>query len=133
MAVRPREPFGNMRFRLEIERMEEGGAVEAILPEARWDSTAGGRRSAHYGPLVLRRGVTRSREWFEWWNQARRAKPDPKRNVVVVLLDAEGEDVHHWHFARCEPLAYQLSPLHALGNLPLIETLELRVGGFTLE
>ena len=53
-----REPFGNMRFRLEIEGLRETGAVEVIFPEARL--TAGPRRSrvVQYGTLTIRRGVT---------------------------------------------------------------------------
>jgi phage tail-like protein len=125
-----REPFRNMRFRLDIEGMRETGAVEVIFPEAR--IAAGPRRSqaVRYGTLVIRRGVTRSQEWFEWWDRGRKSKAAAKRTIAVTLLDERGDDVHRWTFAGAEPQAYLLSSLNALGNAPLIETLELRVAGF---
>jgi len=125
-----REPFGNMRFRLEIEGLRETGAVEVIFPEARL--TVGPRRSrvVQYGTLIIRRGVTRSQEWYEWWNRARTSKTSSKRTVGVVLMDERGASVHRWTFVDAEPRGYLLSSLNALGNAPLFETLELTVGGF---
>lgn len=125
-----REPFGNMHFRLEIEGMSDTGAVEVIFPEARF--AVGPRRSrvVQYGTLILRRGVTRSTEWHDWWDSARQPGRPPRRGVGVALLDPAGVDARRWTFAGCEPLAYLLSPLDALGHAPLIETLELTVGGF---
>lgn len=125
-----RVPFGNMRFRLEIEGMRERSVVEVIFPEARL--TAGPRRSriVQYGTLTVRRGVTRSAEWYEWWDQCRTSKSSAKRTVAVVLLDERGADVHRWTFAGAQPLGYLLSNLNALGNAPLIESLEMTVEGF---
>ena len=130
MGNTDREPFGNMRFRLEIEGLRETGAVEVIFPEARL--TAGPRRSrvVQFGTLVIRRGVTRSQEWYEWWNRARTSKTSSKRTVTVVLMDERGASVHRWNFVDAEPRGYLLSSLNALGNAPLFETLELTVRGF---
>ena len=127
-----REPFGSMHFRIEIEGLPETGAVEVIFPEARIATSSNRKRSVQYGSLVLRRGVTRSRDWYEWWDLSRRARTRRKRAVAVILLDAQGADVHRWTFDDCEPLGYSLSSLDAMGNAPLIETLELTVGGFGL-
>ncbi len=127
-----REPFGNMHFRIEVEGLPQTGAVEVIFPEARIAKATNRKRSVQYGTLVLRRGVTRSRDWYDWWDHARKARARRKRAVAVILLDAQGADVHRWTFDDSEPLAYGLSNLHAMGNAPLIETLELSVGGFGL-
>ncbi len=43
MRSAQREPFGNMRFRVEIEGLQETGASEVIFPEARL--AAGPRKS----------------------------------------------------------------------------------------
>jgi phage tail-like protein len=125
-----REPFGNMRFRVAIEGLQESGATEVIFPEARM--AAGPQRSGRvrYGTLILRRGVTRSQEWYEWWNHARTAKTLRTRTVAVVLIDERGADVQQWTFHNTRPYGYLLSNLNALGNEPLIETLELAIGGF---
>ena len=125
-----REPFGNMRFRLEIEGLRETGAVEVIFPEARLATGPRRSRIVQYGTLIIRRGVTRSHEWYEWWDRARTSRTSLKRTVVVVLMDERGADVHRWTFDDAEPRAYLLSSLNALGNAPLFETLELAIGGF---
>jgi len=126
----PRLPLGNMRFRLEIEGLPGSGAVEVIFPEAR---LAGGRRKAgavQYGSLIVKRGLTVSRDWYDWWDAARRGKRPPKKTARVTLLDAAGADAGGWLFRDATPVTYQLSPLNALGNEPVIETLELAVGHF---
>ncbi len=130
MGDTEREPFGNMRFRLEIEGLRETGAVEVIFPEARLATGPRRSRVVQYGTLIIRRGVTRSREWYEWWDQARTSRISSKRTVAVVLMDERGASVHRWTFDKAEPRGYLLSSLNALGNAPLLETLELTVRGF---
>ncbi len=120
MRASEREPFGNMRSRLEIEGLHETGAVKVIFPEARLATGPRQSRVVRYGMLTLRRGVTRSQEWYEWWNQARASrKPLAKRAVTVVLIDECGADVNRWTFDNARPSSYLLSPLNALGNEPL--------------
>ena len=130
------EAFGQMRFRIGIEGLDEAGACEVVFPEARIvgePGTEGASRSVRYGTLLLRRGVTRSRSWYDWWDQARTAEAPPApRTIVVSLLDASQQAVHRWKFERALPLAYALSPLDALGQGVLVETLELAVADFVL-
>ena len=47
-----------------------------------------------------------------------------------TLMDRLNDDVNRFTFLDAEPVAYVVSPLNALGSAPLIETLELSVGGF---
>ena len=122
-------PFGNMRFRVEIEGVPGGGAVEVIFPEARL-APKGRRGGVQYGPLIVRRGLTLSGSWYEWWDAARRGKRPPTRAVRVTLLRADGSDAGGWLFRDAAPVAYHLSPLNALGNEAVIETLELSVRHF---
>ncbi|MDQ3445897.1 MAG: phage tail protein [Pseudomonadota bacterium] len=77
-----REPLGNMRFRVEIEGLQETGASEVIFPEARLAAGPRQSRLVRYGTLTLRRGVTRSQEWYEWWDQARTTRTLRKRAVT---------------------------------------------------
>jgi phage tail-like protein len=121
-------PFGNMRFGVEIEGVPETGAVEVIFPEAR--RARGRKGGVQYGPLIIRRGLTSSASWYEWWDAARSGKRPPKRSVRVTLLHADGSDASGWLFGNATPVAYHLSPLNALGNEPVIETLELSVQSF---
>jgi phage tail-like protein len=132
MSTNRRDPFVNARFRVEIDGLAHTGATEIIFPEARIVSEPRKPRIVQYGLLVLRRGMTRSADWYDWWDRARTsANPDP-RNISVVLMDASRADVTRWMFSAAVPSAYSVSPLNALGNQPLIETLELSVGGLAI-
>ncbi|HJQ59122.1 MAG TPA: phage tail protein [Vineibacter sp.] len=122
----PPTPLGNMHFRLEIDGIAGGGAVEIILPEARIAPT----RRVRYGPLIVRRGLTLARDWYEWWDAARRGRRPPRRSLRIVLLDSAGGDTAVWMYRDALPVAYHLSPLNALGNEAVLETLELSVGNF---
>jgi len=125
-----RQPFTNMRFRIEVEGMERTGAVEAILPDARIVIGPRKRLTTQYGTLTLRRGLTQASEWYEWWNRARTSTRAIEREVLVVLLDERGSDAIRWTYTAATPVGYLVSHLNALGNEPLIESLELRVGRF---
>ena len=50
--------------------------------------------------------------------------------MLVVLLNERGSDAIRWTYTAATPVGYLVSNLNALGNEPLIESLELRVGGF---
>jgi phage tail-like protein len=119
-----------MRFRVEIEGLRGTGALEVILPEGRIVATPGRPGAVQYGPLIVKRGLTDSRDWYTWWDATRRARRPPARAVRVTLLDEAGAEAGGWRFTGAVPVAYQLAPLHALGHEPLVETLELAVAHF---
>jgi hypothetical protein len=126
-------PFTNLRFAVGIEGLESTRAVEVVFPTARIVSLPRKRRAVQFDSLVIRRGLTRSTEWYEWWNQARRsARAIPQRLVTVVLQNASGAEGVRWFFPDSVPLNYSLSPLNALVGAAVIESLELQVGGFEL-
>jgi phage tail-like protein len=50
--------------------------------------------------------------------------------VRVVLLDERGADAVAWTLRGAMPIGYAVSNLNALGNEPVIESLELRVKSF---
>ena len=127
----PRLPLGNMRFAVEIEGVPGSGALEVIFPEARILGRPAG--AVQYGRLIVKRGLTPSPDWYDWWDAARRGKRPPKKTVRVTMLDAAGAETAGWLFRDTAPVAYQLSPLHALGNEPVIESLELSVGDFAAQ
>jgi phage tail-like protein len=86
-----------------------------------------------FDSLVIRRGLTRSTEWYDWWDQTRRsARAIPRRLVTVVLQNADGAEGTRWLFPNSVPVNYSLSPLNALVGAAVIESLDLQVGGFEL-
>ena len=90
-----------MRFRLEIDGLPESGALEVIFPEARLAPRARKAGAAQYGALIVKRGLTASRDWYGWWDAARREKQAPRRAVRVTLLDGGGAAAAAWLFERC--------------------------------
>jgi hypothetical protein len=128
----PRQPLLNARFRIEIEGLSGTAATEVIFPEARIVGLRGKARTVQYGSLTIRRGMTASSDWYQWWDRARRSPAAARKDVSVVVMDSLRADAARWTFAKAVPSAYSVSSLNALGSEPLIETLELSVGGLTM-
>jgi phage tail-like protein len=127
------QPFTSVRFAVGIEGLESTRAVEVVFPTARIVSSPRKRRAVQFDTLVIRRGLTPSTEWYDWWNQARRStRAIPRRQVTVVLQNSSGAEGMRWLFPDSVPLNYSLSPLNALVGAAVIESLELQVGGFEL-
>lgn len=133
VAAPPSEPFTNLRFAVGIEGLQETRAVEVVFPAARIVAAPRQQRRVEFEAMLLRRGLTASTEWYDWWNAARRAtRVAPKRRVTVVLQRNNGSEGVRWFFPDCVPVSYALSPLNALAGAAVIESLELQVGGFEL-
>ena len=133
-TVAPAElPFTNLRFAVGIEGLDSTRAVEVVFPTARIVSLPRKRRTVQLDTLMIRRGLTRSTEWYDWWDEARRStRAVLRRRVTIVLQNAAGAEGMRWLFPDSVPLNYSLSPLNALVGAAVIESLELQVGGFEL-
>ena len=127
-----RHPFTSLRFAVGIERLGTFGAVEVVLPESRVVTT-GCRRSIVHSALTLRRGLSSATEWYDWWFDSRRRRAGSARRVTLELLDAGGEPRIRWFFPDSIPRAYSVSPLSALREAVVLESLELAVGDFVLQ
>jgi len=127
---RPRDPLTNLNFVVGIEGTRSGGALEVVLPSARIVELPRKRRQVLFDPLIIRRGLTESTDWYDWWNDARRRAQPQKRRVLVTVKTTGGGIGAEWVFSDCVPVAYSVSTLHALLGAPLLESLELKVGGF---
>ncbi|HQR20640.1 MAG TPA: phage tail protein [Burkholderiaceae bacterium] len=127
----PVQPYTSLHFAVGIHGLQGSGAVEVVLPTAQIVELPRRVRSVQFGPLALRRGLTDSTEWFDWWRTARRL-PLVKRLVTVVLLKPDGAEAVRWLFPDCVPVGYAVTPLSAILGSTVIETLELKVGDFQL-
>jgi len=126
------EPLLNARFRIEIDGLPSTGVVEVIFPEARIAAGRRGSRTIQYGPLILRRAMSESSDWYRWWERAGRRAAAERKRVTIVLMNQAQRDVNRWTFIDALPSAYTLSPLNALRSELLIETLELSVRRLTV-
>lgn len=131
-AIARREPFTSLRFAVDIEKLGNFGAVEVVLPESRVVST-GRRRGVVHGALTLRRGLTTDSQWYDWWMESRRRRAASARRVTLELLDAQGVARMRWYFPGSVPQAYAVSPLSALRESVVLESIELSVGDFMRE
>ncbi len=137
MPLERRDPFINICFRVEINGMKGSGALQVLFPEAMIvidpdDGATEIRRpvTTRFGHLTLRRGLTTSDEWYQWWNETRQSKGSLVRTVKIVLIDEHGADANRWVFDNSLPFLYHVSSLNAVSEEILTETLELTVGGF---
>ena len=129
---RPAQPFTGLRFAVGIEGLHSSGAVEVVLPAARIVEVPRRRRAVQFEPLVIRRGLTETTDWYDWWNDARRLAAAQRRLVTVVVMRPDGSEGVRWFFRDSVPVGYALSPLNALVAATVIESLELRVGNIEL-
>jgi phage tail-like protein len=78
--------------------------------------------------LVLRRGVTRNLELWDWLESAIQGVFVPL-NVGVTLRDTAGTDVRTWMFVDAYPVKWTGPELRAGSAALAIESLELAHGG----
>jgi hypothetical protein len=103
-------PLLNANFLVEFGTGKGGGFAEVI-----------------FAPFAIPAGAL---DLYDWWNQARRGQAPPRRVVKVRLL---GEDhatvLMTWRFRNVRPVSLAYSPLNALENAVLMETIELTFDG----
>jgi phage tail-like protein len=132
--------FLNCHFLVEINGIAVTEFAEVILPDSRvaiaeyregnGNTSQNTPGAVNYSNLVLRRGVTTTKDLFLWWQNVAGGTTD-KRNVSVVLLDGQLNPVKTWHITNACPARYSIAPLVANGGVTLVETLECAVEGFT--
>jgi phage tail-like protein len=137
------DPYLDFNFLVEIAGATVAGFSEADLPEGRIEAVAYREGSdkvsaarllpgrVEYGPLVLRRGFAGDATLFQWWNAVAQGTLD-RRNISVILLDEQRQEVARWNLHRAWPTKWAPPSLRALGNEVAIETLELVHEGIEL-
>ena len=131
-----RDPYTGMRFRVELEGLQVGGFSEVSGLEAVVETTTyreGGENSFEHQlvgpvsyprPLVLRRGLSDSPDFFEWVARIGRGRVF-RRNLTVTLLREDGEPALLWDCLRAFPVRWSGPDLDATGTVVAFETVEL--------
>jgi phage tail-like protein len=83
----------------------------------------------HYGPLVLRNGVTANNELLNWMEDVT-AGSFTRKNLSIVLLDPDGSEIARYNLWGAWPSHWNLGKLNALGLGPVIEELVVQYEGF---
>jgi phage tail-like protein len=77
-----------------------------------------------FSNIVLRRGVSKDRELWDWRQTVVQGNTD-RRNGSIVLLDDQRNEVLRWNFGQGWPCKWQGPALNAKTNEVAIETLEI--------
>ena len=137
------DPFKDYSFLVEIDGIAlaafsevSGLSAEAEVIEYRNGSDLTSTRKlpgrVRYGNVTLRRGLTTSRELFDWWMTVVNGNVQ-RRNVAVVLLDDARQQVLRWLLHSAWIAKIEVGSLQAKGNDVLIESVELAHEGLELE
>jgi phage tail-like protein len=131
------DPLSNYRFRVEID-----GVAAASFSEVSIEPTTtavieyreGGDPThvrklpglTRFGNVILKRGVTASLDLVNWHLQVVRGPvSNVRRNLSIVVLDADGQDLARFNVVNAWPVKYDPGDLNAEGNDVFIELLEL--------
>ena len=137
------DPFKDYSFLVEIDGIAHaafsevfGLSAEAEVIEYRNGSDLTSTRKLpgriRYGNVTLRRGLTTTRELYDWWMTVVNGNLQ-RRNVVVVLLDDARQPVLRWLLHSAWIAKIEFGNLHAKGNDVLIESVEIAHEGLELE
>lgn len=139
-----RQPYRTYNFRVEIDGIGEAQFAEVVVPTAEIavveyregaDKTSATRKlpgRVSYGNVVLKRGITADLSLYQWFRAVSQGDFQP-RNAMIVLLDAQRQDVRRWVARDAWPVKYDGPALNAKNNEVAIETLELAVEEIEVE
>lgn len=141
MAILRDVPYGNQHFRVDLGTGGDGPAAgfsQIILPDISIDviqyRTGNDKLSgthklpglAHYGNVILRRGIIGSLDLYDWIDQVRNGDANARRNVTISLLSEDLTSVVFlWKLLRAWPVKYSFGELNAKGTDVAIEELVL--------
>ena len=138
------QPYRTYNFRVEIDGIGEAQIAEVVVPAAEIavveyregaDKSSATRKlpgRVKYGNVVLKRGITADLSLYQWFRAVSQGDFQP-RNVMIVLLDAQRQDVRRWLARDAWPVKYDGPTLNAKNNEVAIETLELAVEEIEIE
>lgn len=88
---------------------------------------------AKYPELVLKRGLLRNSEVWNWARQCIEDFQIVPKSVDVKLLNAEHQPLMTWHLVGAYPTKWSVSDLNASANAVVIESLQLFYQHFTMD
>lgn len=130
------EPYKNFRFLVEIDGIVQAGfsecsgfgsSIQVIEYRQGGDSTTVSkyRGLTSYVDLVLKWGVTDSRELYDWHLAAVNGSVQYKKNGSILMQDDRGQEKIRWNFYNAWPSKCDEPDFNAKGNDVAIETLTI--------
>jgi phage tail-like protein len=127
------DPLRNVSFRVEIDGVALAAFAHVTIGAVTTDVILyrDGTDPSHvrklpglrkFGNVTLKRGVTTSRDLFEWLAAA---TGGARRRVTIVVMTDDGADSARFEVSDAWPVKYEIGELCATGQEVLIESLEL--------
>jgi phage tail-like protein len=86
-----------------------------------------------YGDLVLKRGLLKGSQVWEWARKSIEELDVVPKDVNVTLLNEEHTPLMTWHIVGAYPVKWSVSDLNATANTFVVETLTLAYRNFSLK
>jgi phage tail-like protein len=129
------DPYRNFLFKVEIDGVTQAGFSEVtgfdstsdVIDYREGDEITTARRGpglTKFGDIVLKWGLTDSRELTDWRQRIIDGEID-RKNVSIVVLDSNGDEQVRWQCVRAWPSKWDPSDLTAKGNDVAIMSLTL--------
>jgi phage tail-like protein len=137
------DPYRNSNFLVEIDNVTVAGFSECtgLTSEVEVIEYRNGSEDQvlrklpgliRFGPVTLKRGLTASRELYQWHQKVLQGKTE-RQSLSIVLLDDARQPVARWNVREAWPQKYEGPRLNARSSEVAIETLVICCEGITLE
>ncbi len=138
-----KDPYIGARFSLSIGNITQALFNEVTIPDMSTDAVefrAGNYKGLHtrkqpglvkFGNVVLKSGLTDSKELHDWFKNAvvnGKVKKE-RKNFAVALLDEDDKEVSRWEFEEGWPLKYDAPDLKGQEAAIAIESVEIAIEG----
>jgi phage tail-like protein len=132
--------YANCRFYVLIESMPKAVFTELsglqVETEVQEYAEGGNNTFTHRLPgrtkvsnITLKRGMTNSNEFFNWYLEHLQGKVITRRNLSIVMYDTTGKELMRWNFINAYPVKWVGPQFTSNGNQAAVETLELAHDG----
>jgi phage tail-like protein len=81
--------------------------------------------NAHYGPIILKRGLTENTELWDWY-ESNLDNPVDKRSMSVVFMDHGHNEKARYNAHECWPSGYFIEPLESNPSGVAIEVIVIQ-------
>ncbi len=141
MAAHTEYPYPEYNFLVEISGVVSAGFMEctglesdtAVIEYREGNSPSGSVRKlpglTKFTDITLKRGVTSSRELYDWRANIINGQMD-RRDGSIILLDEKRQEVARWNFREAWPCRMAGPDLNARKNAVAIEELVICHEGF---
>jgi phage tail-like protein len=129
------DPYRNFNFLVELDGITQAGFSDCSGFGSSTDPIEyreGGENTTvrklpgmtKHNNITLKRGLTDSKELYEWYRGVVAGKIQ-RKNGSIVVLDVDGTEKVRWNFVQAWPTKWEGPALTAKGNDIAIETLEI--------